>query len=55
MNNKYLWKTAVLLFLAVRLPAAEGEPARSLVEEIIAESVKTARFSKTNLAFSRAF
>ena len=38
MNTKYLWKTAVLLFLAVRLPAAEGEPARSLVEEIIAES-----------------
>ena len=38
MNTKYLWKTAVLLFLAVRLPAAESEPARSLVEEIIAES-----------------
>ena len=38
MNTEYLLKTAVLLFLVVRLPAAEGEPAHSLVEEIIAES-----------------
>ena len=38
MNTNYIFKTVVLLFLAVRLPAGEVNPPRALAEEIIAES-----------------
>jgi len=38
MNTNYIFKTAVLLFLAVRLPAGEDKAPRALAEEIIAQS-----------------